>query len=418
MKMPGRLAALIDLIPMIETSSHPLDADIRAYFKTRRYAGSGDRRWTRGELYAITRHYLALTAVAGGDDPRRILIVFLRLFRDMTSDTVTALFSDGAPHLSPLTDDEIVLLESVTPTSLGGLTDHQKWNLSPDLGRLLNGSKGFEDPDAFAALGMMAPVDIRVNTLKTNIIQVLSDLAAFGIDAAPCDHSPVGIRLTDRTDLKTNPLFVGGKIDVQDEGSQLLARLGDPKKDEVWLDYCAGAGGKSLALSQLMENTGSIYATDIAPERLAFIHARAEIQGMTNIHVFPMGSPEIESLKNTFHGVFVDAPCTGTGTLRRHPEKGVRFRAADLETFCLLQKEILEKAASYVAPGGRLIYGTCSFLQAENDDQIDAFLKTHPDFAVVPVPDDFPGKCGPYFRAHPNTLKTDGFFGAILIKNA
>lgn len=458
MKMGGRLRALIDLIPMIWTSSAALDDCLRAYFRPRRYAGSSDRRWIGDHFFHIVRNFAVLRRVVQSFDEQRetpwnaqrILISFLKIKEEKETEAIRELFAVGAPYLDPLTTEDCLFLDFLDKTEWRHhITTADVWNLSGDLWHALNQSIGFEgleedrggqgraphnvenlnpsegghDGDksnrvraTLEPLTLPAPVDLRVNTLKTNREAVLQRLRNDGIGAVFCPHTPYGIRLTDRSNITNHPLFLEGHVDIQDEGSQLLAMVAQARPGEIWLDYCAGAGGKALLLAQVMENQGTIYATDHAPERLAPIAARIQRAQCTNIYPIDFDGQELRHLQHKCQGVFVDAPCSGTGTLRRHPEIGLRFTRKQLDHYGALQRDILDQAAQYVAPGGRLIYGTCSLLHQENDDQIQSFVQRHGDFTITSVPNHFPGQSGVFFRALPHLLGTDGFFGAILTR--
>lgn len=237
-----------------------------------------------------------------------------------------------------------------------------------------------------AALNGMASLDVRVNTLKASREQAQQSLAHDGIAAQPCVLSPIGLRIATRHDLRASQAFQQGWIEVQDEGSQLLALLAAPKRNELLVDFCAGAGGKSLAFAALMQGTGRIYALDTHSERLTHLRERAARAGARNIQAIALGGHDDEILSRLAgkaDSVFVDAPCTGLGTLRRNPDLKWRQTPQSLAEILVKQRAILWQAARLVRHGGRLFYATCSLLAEENEEQAASFGVAHPDFIPV-----------------------------------
>jgi len=257
------------------------------------------------------------------------------------------------------------------------------------------------------AMQARASVDIRVNTLKTSRDALVAALAEAGFEAAPTPRSATGLRLSGAATgkLSATQLFLEGAFEFQDEAAQICAELCGVEPGMRVLDYAAGGGGKSLALAALMRNKGEIIAHDISAARLAMLPPRAERAGATNIKTTTvLPAPASAGEENLFDLVLLDAPCSGTGTWRRQPELRVRFTEARLKELVALQADLLSKAASFVKPGGKLVYATCSVLPAENDVQIATFLAAHPAFKPA----------GDYFHATPHRDHTDGFFTAIL----
>ncbi len=269
-----------------------------------------------------------------------------------------------------------------------------------------------------------APVDLRINTLKGPREGAVAALVAEGIHPAPTPMSPVGLRLSARTQLSAQDAFRKGLIEVQDEGSQLAALLLGAKPGEAVVDYCAGAGGKTLAIAAQMQNKGRLAALDIdkrRSERAAERLRRAGVFNTTRHLLAAEGDPWIKRRASTMDRVLVDAPCTGTGTWRRNPDARWRLQPDDLARLIESQKAILNNAVRLVKKGGRLVYVTCSLLVEENEAQIDAFLATHPEFAVVPIQEAWAesigGICpveGSYMRLTPARNNTDGFFAAVM----
>ena len=268
-----------------------------------------------------------------------------------------------------------------------------------------------------------APLDLRVNTMKAPREAVLDRLAYDELRAQPTRHSPVGVRVQGKPALNKHPMFLDGAVEVQDEGSQLLGMLVDPRRGEMVVDFCAGAGGKTLQMGAAMKSTGRLYAFDVSDKRLANLAPRLKRSGLSN--VFPQrianeNDSKVKRLRGKIDRVLVDAPCTGLGTLRRNPDLKMRQDPAALKELNDKQRSILASAASLVKPGGRLVYGTCSLLVEENERIVDAFLAEHPDFALVPAADVLKkhginlAGTAEYLRLLPHVHDTDGFFAAVL----
>jgi 16S rRNA (cytosine967-C5)-methyltransferase len=270
-----------------------------------------------------------------------------------------------------------------------------------------------------------ASLDLRVNTIKGTREEVLARMLVENtvkdnvIEITP--HSPTGIRMAARLNISKHVLFEAGKIEVQDEGSQLLAYLVAPKRGEMIADFCAGAGGKTLAIGALMKNTGRLYAFDISEKRLMNLGKRLKRSGLSNLHAQVITSetdPKLKRLNGKFNRVLVDAPCSGFGTLRRNPDLKWRFEAQDIAELNVKQTAILARAAKLVKAGGRLIYATCSLLQDENEQIAEAFLSANPDFSLVPANEVLAQQqikvdTGKYLKLLPHLHGTDGFFAAV-----
>ena len=253
-----------------------------------------------------------------------------------------------------------------------------------------------------------APLDLRVNTLKAPRQAVLDRLEADGTPAAPTRYSPIGVRLKEKIALNRHPMFLDGAVEVQDEGSQILGLLVEPKRTDMVVDFCAGAGGKTLQLGAAMGSHGRLYAYDVSDKRLANLTPRLRRSGLSNVHpqrISGENDTKVKRLRGKVDRVLVDAPCTGLGTLRRNPDLKTRQTEAGLAELTVKQYAILEAAASLVKPGGRIVYGTCSLLEDENEAIVERFLAAHPDFSVVPCAEilarlglDIPG-CERWLRA-------------------
>ena len=276
------------------------------------------------------------------------------------------------------------------------------------------------------SLNQSAPLDLRVNLLKAEREPVLARLKADGLAAEACRYSPIGIRLVGKPSLSRHPLFLDGSIEVQDEGSQLLGFLLQPKRGEMVADFCAGAGGKTLLLGALMRSQGRLYAFDVAEKRLAKLKPRLARSGLSNVHPVRIESEndiKIKRLAGKLDRVLVDAPCSGLGTLRRNPDLKWRQTPESVAELNAKQASILNAAAGLVKKGGRLVYATCSLLEAENEAIVSAFLTTHPDFVSLSAIDvlrkqgieiDATDSADDRLRLSPYRHGTDGFFAAVL----
>ncbi|WP_235471517.1 RsmB/NOP family class I SAM-dependent RNA methyltransferase [Herbaspirillum hiltneri] len=273
-----------------------------------------------------------------------------------------------------------------------------------------------------AALNQPAPLDLRVNAIKANREDVMAALAAAPILCEATPYSPLGLRVIKKPALQNLPLFKDGAIEVQDEGSQLLAQIVGVKRGEMVVDFCAGAGGKTLALGAAMRNTGRLYAFDISEKRLAKLKPRLARSGLSNVHpvmIAHENDAKVKRLAGKIDRVLVDAPCSGLGTLRRNPDMKWRQTVETVAEMNVKQISILTSAARLVKAGGRLVYGTCSFLNEENEDIVTEFLQANPDFTLVPMNTVLAEQkidldTGEYLKMLPHVHHTDGFFAAVL----
>jgi 16S rRNA (cytosine967-C5)-methyltransferase len=280
-----------------------------------------------------------------------------------------------------------------------------------------------EMPALAEALNRPAPLDLRVNTLKADRQAVLGQLAEAGIAAEAGSLSPLSLRLRDKPALAKHPLFLDGAFEVQDEGSQLLGLLLEAKRGEMVVDFCAGAGGKTLLLGAQMRNTGRLYAFDVSEKRLSKLKPRLARSGLSNVHPVRIEherDQKVKRLAGKIDRVLVDAPCSGLGTLRRNPDLKWRQDAASIAELTVKQTAILAAAATLVRPGGRLVYATCSLLADENERVVEAFLAAHPAFCLVPAEAVLARQgitlAGDMLHLLPHRHDTDGFFAAVLEK--
>ncbi|MFO0122277.1 MAG: RsmB/NOP family class I SAM-dependent RNA methyltransferase, partial [Inhella sp.] len=362
-------AALIDaageLLRAVLRLEQPADTVVSTYFRAHRQLGSRERAALAETTYAVLRRRLLWQHLAqsgrGPMDRRLVLLGWAGepRVRDAAADAAEREWLAAANHID---------VASLPAKLRHNLPD---WIAEPLQRRL---------GDDFAALAdsllQSAPLDLRVNVLQTKREAVLAELEAQGIAAQPTPYSPWGIRLVGKPALNQWPLFKSGAIEVQDEGSQLLALLLDAKRGEMVTDFCAGAGGKTLALGAAMRSTGRLYAFDVSGHRLEALRPRLARSGLSNVYPVQIAHERDERVKRLagkMDRVLVDAPCSGLGTLRRNPDMKWRQSPAAVSELVTLQRNILASAARMVKSGGRLVYATCSLLEAENEAVADAF---------------------------------------------
>jgi len=427
---PGaRLAAAIEILGDIEDTRRPAAGALKDWGLHHRFAGSADRAAIAGLVYDALRRRASSAFLMGRESPRAVLLGMLKLERGLDVAAVSAL-CDGSRHAPvPLEEEERARLAQASldgaPAAVAG--DYPEW-LDPYFAETF----GEERADELAALASRAPLDLRVNSLKADRDAVAASLAS--LHPVPTRWSPFGLRIALAADAKSpgihaEPAFLKGQIELQDEGSQLAAVLCAAKPGEQVIDLCAGAGGKTLALAAMMENRGQIFATDTDKRRLAPIHARLDRAGARNVQVrTPRGETDgLADLAGRADLVLIDAPCTGTGAWRRNPDAKWRIRPGALAERVKEQIAVLDRAAPLVKPGGRILYATCSVLEAENGAQVRAFLARQEGFAVVPPAEVIAalGERAFLFRRAvrvsdegllmtPRLTDTDGFFVAML----
>ncbi len=445
----ARLQAVIELLETIDTVPRPADALVSGYFRSRRFIGSKDRAAIAHMTYDVLRHHARLNwwleKYKADTMPRARVLVYLALVArvsipastdgegaamegratKLTAKDLEQIFTGKKFAPTPLTDAEQKLLKRLE----GHTIEHPNMPESVTLECPEWAYKALKERfgDAFekemAALLEPAPLDLRVNPLKITREEALEQLKKHGFAASPCPYSPLGIRLKERPALNQLTLLREGFVEIQDEGSQLVAFLVDAKPGERVVDFCAGAGGKTLAIAAQMQNKGRIIACDVLENRLKRSSERFRRAGIHNIDIKPLANehdPWVKKHKSSFDRVLVDAPCSGTGTWRRNPDQRWRALGPGLDALIPLQFSILESAARLVKDGGRLIYATCSLLPQENEEQIENFLIKNKDYSSVSIKEiskDLPGP-GPYLSLSPAKHQTDGFFTAVMQKQA
>jgi 16S rRNA (cytosine967-C5)-methyltransferase len=435
---PGaRIEAAIELLHAIEEERRPADDIVAAYFRRHRFAGAKDRAAMSQHIYAVLRQRAALDWWIAREgrglphDARRRLLAALVLIEGWTLRAIDEACDGDRFRPTPLAPPEKRLLEALPPEKIEhkDMPPDVRGNYPAWLHPHLEAVFGRGLQREVAALSGTAALDLRVNRLKAEDREkVRAALAREGVDAARTPLSPLGLRLFERVPLGTLETFRSGFVEVQDEGSQLAALLADARPGMRVVDFCAGAGGKTLALAAAMENRGHLVACDIAAKRLERATERLRRAGASIVQRVPLASARDKWVKRHAQGfdrVFVDAPCTGTGTWRRNPDAKWRLRPEDLAELTALQAEILDSAQRLVKPGGRLVYVTCSLLAEENEQQVAHFLAAHPAFWLLPVGPVWravmgtaPPAEGEMLRLTPGRHGTDGFFVALIERAA
>ena len=382
-----------------------------AYFRNHRSLGQRDRGFIAETAYAVLRRRRTLEAVAGSLAPRALAVAALVLVHGLSARALEDILNEA--------EREIVTRARATRTDQ--LASAVRAELPDWLWERLVVEQGDEQAMQIARGSLNpAPLDLRANLARIARDDALAQLISRGFECVPTPYSPAGIRVTGRPQINRDALFTEGLVEVQDEGSQLLAYLLAPRRGEMVADFCAGAGGKTLALSMLMRGSGRIYAIDVSAKRLAALSPRAARAGVSNIHSLVVSSetdPRIRRVAAKIDRVLVDAPCSGFGTLRRNPDLKWRYGPERIEALAKQQIKILEGAAVLVKPRGRLIYATCSLLNAENEEIADRFAAAHPDFKAVSCNDLLADQrislsCGERLRLWPHQHGTDAFFAA------
>ncbi|TAL56536.1 RsmB/NOP family class I SAM-dependent RNA methyltransferase [Pandoraea sp.] len=413
----GILAHTQALLAQILKFTAPADSVVSAYFRAEPKLGHRERGAIAESVFAVLRRKSEFSHDAeSGQGPIERRLALLGLWATQGEDACAA-------HASP---DERQWLAHVARIDPGSLAPRVRANLPEWIYARLVQKLGEDQAQQLAvALNRPAPLDCRVNLMKMDRDAALAALADSHIDAAPTRYAPHGIRLAGKPALQRLPLFEAGALEVQDEGSQLLCQLVAPRRGEMIVDFCAGAGGKTLALGAMMRSSGRLYAFDVSDKRLAKLKPRLARSGLSNVHPVLIDSEndaKIKRLAGKIDRVLVDAPCSGLGTLRRNPDLKWRQSPQAVEELIVKQASILASAARLVKPGGRLVYATCSLLDAENREIAEAFVASHDDFVPLAaseilesqkIPEAASLANGPYLELLPHRHATDGFFAAV-----
>jgi 16S rRNA (cytosine967-C5)-methyltransferase len=419
----GRLAAAIDVLTQIDERHRPVRMALKNWGEAARYAGSKDRAFVSGLVLDVLRRRRSLGWRMSDDSLRAAALAALRVVWDWPLERIAEAAGEEPHGPGPLTEAERTALEkprelAEAPDAVRG--DYPDW-LDAAMARAFGEARAQEG----AALSERAPVDLRVNLLKSDPQRALKALSS--LLAEPTDLLPTALRMpaldpSARSGaVETIPQFSKGWFEVQDLGSQIAAASAGEVKGKQVLDLCAGGGGKTLALAGAMGNTGQIYAYDSDARRLADTIRRGDRAGVRNLQIRSPVNPEpLKGLEGKMDVVFIDAPCSGTGSWRRHPDTKWRLTPETLEMRMADQDAVLDAGAPFVKPGGRLVYVTCSVLPQEDEDRVAAFLARTPGFVVAAATAD--PKLTPYLtpdgflRLSPRSSGTDGFFVAVLEK--
>ncbi len=427
----GRLAAIIELLQAIYEIQKPADATASAYFRERRYIGSKDRAFIAEKVYATLRHHARLgwwiARVEGTVTPRTRALANAILADNQPAEIIESMFEGkfGPIALSRYETDLLRRLDGHT-LEHPDMPEAVRVECPEWADGMLHASLGKEFGREMQAQIPPAALDLRVNTLVMSRDEAMQRLSESGIFANPTHLSPLGLRVKGRPPIMAHPLYKQGAIEIQDEGSQLVALLTDARPGQMVMDYCAGAGGKTLALGAAMANKGRLVAADVLASRLNRAKDRFKRAGLQNVETRPLDG-EIKSWlkrrRGSFDRVLVDAPCSGTGTWRRNPDMRWRPLGPGVTELVKLQAEILGQAAPLVkADGGRLVYATCSLLREENEAIVEQFLAANPGFALLPIdtvwrqviPGERGWQGGAMLRLSAARHGTDGFFTAVL----
>ncbi|MGD9649943.1 MAG: RsmB/NOP family class I SAM-dependent RNA methyltransferase [Dongiaceae bacterium] len=461
--IPGaRCQTVLDILSEAAQSKAPLDRITTHHFRQRRYIGSHDRQAISQMVYGVIRHRRRLEyclAQSGAEESiRRMFLLYLKLYSPWQEKEIAGAFNGDKFCPDPLSNEEKALLtqtvipafSSVIPAKAGihhssdsasaqwipasaGMTsgdmpEDVAAECPPDFYRPLKSLFGDRFLDELKALNEEAGVDLRVNTLKAKPEEMLAELKEAGLPIQKMPYSPIGLRLPTRLPLDRIPGLKDGKLEIQDESSQIAAILLDVKSGQRVLDLCAGAGGKSLALASLMNGRGRIVATDVDAKRLANAKARIKRSGAQNIELRQIEGLEDKWLKRqekTFDRVLVDAPCSGSGTWRRNPDARFRYKQADIERLQQTQITLLQAALPLLKKGGYLIYATCSLLREENEEVVAAALKDQPSYQQLKIAEFWPDFfAAPYpgnqdsaaLRLTPAQHGVDGFVMSLMEK--
>lgn len=406
--------ALNTMLPL----DKPADVAISQFFRANPALGQQDRNWLAEAVFGVLRHGIWLNWRVPNCTPRQLLVVYLRLVRGLPQRELA----------SVLTEEETAWLAAILAETPGEAPLYAQAELPEWVVTQLQAS--MQDADIVAlgrSLKQSAPLDLRVNTMKDNRDALLSQLTEMGFTPTATPFSPIGLRLVGRPAIQATRHFKEGVFEVQDEGSQLLGMLLAPRRSEKVVDFCAGAGGKTLLLGAMMSSTGRLYAFDISEKRIQRLGPRLQRSGLTNVQpeiIAHENDKRISRLYGKIDRVLVDAPCSGLGTLRRNPDLKWRQSPNSVSELVEKQASILASAAKLLRVGGRLVYGTCSILPAENQAQVDHFLATHPDFIQLDASEvlaqakvDLP-LSGASMQLTPQQHATDGFFAAVFEKQA
>jgi 16S rRNA (cytosine967-C5)-methyltransferase len=396
---------------------HPADGVLREFFREHRDLGSHDRAFIADTVFAVLRHKRLLEALVPDPTPRRLALASLLKLQGLSIGSLERLVSR----------EDNDWLVAVKRRSVEELPAAVRLSLPDWLWERLAAQLGVEEATALGR-GLLnpAPLDLRVNTMVMDRDKVIGELARDGFEAGATPYSPVGVRLEGKPAINRHRLYQAGAIEVQDEGSQLLGFLVAPRRREMVVDFCAGAGGKTLLMGALMHNQGRLYALDVSEKRLNGLKPRLKRSQLSNVHPQAIANErdaKVKRLAGKIDRVLIDAPCSGMGTLRRNPDMKWRQSPESLVELIAKQRAILASSAQLLKAGGRLVYATCSLLREENEEVVTDFLASRPEFRLIDSQEILDSQridldASPFFRVYPHRHGTDGFFAAVLERNA
>lgn len=425
MQNAAHIQMAIELLEATFDSHLPTDRVMAVFFKQRRFMGSKDKAAVSGMVYGIQRQRASLGFACDKSrlpqTARALVVAYLMLNEAHKADDIKTLFSGEKFAPKRLDTHELTALKVLPTVDFGKASAAVKGNFPSFLKNRLTDMFGDTLVQEMQAMNSRAPADVRTNTLKTTQAHLQQMLQEQNMACTPTPFAPFGLRITGRNNLFGTQAFKDGLFEVQDEGSQLLVALCNVQPGHTVVDYCAGAGGKTLGLAAAMGNKGVLYACDIHSYRLEELKKRARRAGVHNLRIQLLeGDRWLKKHSAAADVVLVDAPCTGSGTWRRNPDMKWKLTEADITEMLAVQQEVLTKAATLVKPGGRLVYATCSILPEENGLQVEKFLAQQPGFRVLPLPQAWPAGSPlvsnfntQVLQLSPFRHQTDGFFGAV-----
>ncbi|MDR2068212.1 MAG: RsmB/NOP family class I SAM-dependent RNA methyltransferase [Holosporaceae bacterium] len=401
------------MLDLFFESRIPFDVLMSKFFKNNKWIGASDRREIAELSYAVFRNFEKLrflTSHISANFGRFYVLAFLTIERKLSSEKISEIFNGKRYAPVALTNFEhefIDTLQKEVAFPSNALLNYPGW-MTP----LLQRAFPHDLTNEMLALNARAPLDLRVNTLKSSREVVKKMLADSGFQVEDCRYSLNGLRLLEGRIGRNHNIIRKGLAEIQDQGSQLAAEMCAIPCAETLVDFCAGAGGKTLAIAASMRNRGRIFALDKDENRLQKARLRFKRAGLGNVFCHGITSKWIKRHRECADVVLADVPCSGTGSWRRNPDMRAKFTPKDLDELLIVQEEILESAQRLVKKGGKLIYATCSILEEENQDQVKKFLKKFPKFKLGFV--RLQNYCGEFLQLTPYRNQTDGFFGAIL----
>ena len=428
MRSSARLQTTIELVDKINISiNQSADKIISNHFRKNRYIGAKDRRQISLTLFSIIRNHAKLTWVAGSQSARFLAIAHHTIIENLSKDQILALFDGSDYGPDSLAENELIFLDSISkkPPQIKEMPNWCQIEIPDWIINDLTKKWGSTLTDETLALNTPAPMDLRVNLLKTDRLLVRDKLEKEGINAKLTRYSPIGLRIENRVNILGSDIIKNGLVEIQDEGSQLVSLLADPQPNMLVIDLCAGGGGKTLAMAPIMKNTGKIFACDVNEKRLSRLLPRLKKAHVTNVSkVLLTGLDDsfYSDLDSSADRVVVDVPCSGSGVWRRNPDEKWKLNTEHLSNYVKEQSKLLQTGAKLVSQSGRLIYITCSILPIENEGQINTFLSKNKNFRLINIKNiwqNLIGKISPtiennFLNLTPFSSHTDGFFCAIM----